>query len=92
MILYHKFNNIVFIQVFTQKRVCLPIMPGKVSLISIFLTRCFCFFHPDQAQKKVKALTAILRIAVALERSNFSTIQQVNVMYDNGAYTIVSVC
>ncbi|GLJ09935.1 hypothetical protein SUGI_0118610 [Cryptomeria japonica] len=44
---------------------------------------------PHEAQKKVKALSAIIRIAVALERSNFSAVQQVDVMYDNGAYTIV---
>ncbi|KAH9306251.1 hypothetical protein KI387_010655, partial [Taxus chinensis] len=48
-----------------------------------------CFAKlPQEAQRKVRALSAIIRIAVALERSNFSAIQQVDVMYEKGAYTI----
>lgn len=44
---------------------------------------------PEQVQKKVRALSAIIRIAVALERSNFSAIRQVDVKYAKEKYIIV---
>jgi len=48
------------------------------------------FIDCKQVQKKVLALSAIIRIAVAFERSNFSAIQQVDVKYAREKYIIVS--
>lgn len=44
---------------------------------------------PQEVQKKVVALSAIIRIAVAFERSNFSAIQHVDVKYAKEKYIIV---
>eukprot|EP01018_Ginkgo_biloba_P028275 Gb_25325 [translate_table: standard] len=49
-----------------------------------------CFAKlPEEVQKKVRALSVVVRIAVALERVNLRAIQQVQVIFAKGKYMLV---